>query len=124
MSKYGNRKCQFNGIVFDSMREMHRYKELLLLQKAGAISDLQLQVPFELIPTQREESTEVISRGPNKGKTKPGKVIEQACMYYADFCYYENGKYVVEDSKGKKTKEYLIKRKLMLHVHGHRIRET
>jgi hypothetical protein len=124
MSKYGNRKCQYNGIIFDSIREMNRYKELLLLQKAGEISDLQLQVPFVLIPTQREYTDDVFKTGPNKGQPKFGKVIERSCIYIADFTYYENGQYIVEDAKGKKTKEYLIKRKLMLHVHGHRIRET
>lgn len=124
MSKYGNKRCQYNGIVFDSMREMNRYKELYLLEKANEIQDLQMQVPFVLIPTQREQSDEVFKTGPNKGQPKPGKVIERSCIYIADFCYYENGKYIVEDAKGKKTKEYMIKRKLMLHIHGHRIRET
>lgn len=122
-SKYGNRKCTYNGIVFDSQHELNRYRELLLMEKAKVISNLELQVPFELIPEQREESTERYKAGPNKGRLKPGKLIERACVYYADFAYWEDGRYVVEDTKGMKTKEYLIKRKLMLYRHGIRIQE-
>ena len=124
MSKYGNKKCQYNGIVFDSKHESERYRELLLMQKANLISDLRTQVPFELIPEQREQSGEFYKSGPNKGKQKPGKLIERACVYYADFTYYENGNLVVEDAKGMRTKEYTIKRKLMLHKYGIRIREV
>ena len=122
-SKYGNRKCTYNGIVFDSQHELNRYRELILMEKAKVISNLELQVPFELIPEQREESTERYKAGPNKGLLKPGKLIERACVYYADFAYWEDGRYVVEDTKGMKTKEYLIKRKLMLYRHGIRIQE-
>ena len=108
MAKYGNRKVIHDGIEFDSMKEAHRYCELKLMQRAGVISDLQLQVPFELIPTQRIE----------------GKLAEKAVNYVADFVYKQNGQTVVEDTKGMRTKEYIIKRKLMLYVHGIRIREV
>ena len=107
MAKYGNRKVERDGIEFDSMKEAHRYCELKLMQRAGVISDLQLQVSFELIPTQRID----------------GKVVERAVNYVADFVYKQNGLTVVEDTKGYKTPEYIIKRKLMLWVHGIRIRE-
>lgn len=123
-SKYNNRKVEFDGITFDSAREAQRYQELKWMQQAGVISELKLQVPYELIPAAFEESTELYSRGPKKGQPKPGRCIEQACTYLADFQYYENGKLVVEDAKGMHTKEYVIKRKLMLFRHGIRIREV
>ena len=124
-NKYGNKKCQYNGIVFDSKHEMERYKELLLLQKAHEISDLQLQVPFVLIPTQREESSMYYVKGPKKGQLKFGKVIEKSCVYIADFQYTDKGgNKIVEDAKGKRTKEYMIKRKLMLYIHKIRIKEV
>lgn len=125
-SKYGNKKCQYNGIVFDSRHEMQRYKELLLLQRAGEISDLELQKHFELIPAQYEISTEVYKSGPRKGQIKPGKLIERAVEYIADFYYYDHvkGYIVVEDTKGMKTKEYIIKRKLMLYKYGLKVLET
>lgn len=95
-------------MTFDSVKEYKRYRELLLLQKAGAITGMQRQVKYELIPTQRIG----------------GKVAERACTYIADFVYQENGETVVEDTKGFKTPEYIIKRKLMLWIHHIRIKEV
>lgn len=108
MAKYGNRKVIRDGIEFDSIKECQRYCELKLMQRAGVISDLQMQVPFELIPSQRID----------------GKVVERAVNYIADFVYQQNGLKVVEDTKGMRTKDYIIKRKLMLHIHGIRIVEV
>lgn len=107
MNKYHNKKVTYNGITFDSKKEARRYSELLLLERAGVITGLQMQVPFVLIPSQRIN----------------GKVVERECKYIADFVYTENGKVVVEDTKGMKTDKYIIKRKLMLYVHGIRIKE-
>ena len=118
MSKYHSKKVIVNGDTFDSRKEYRRFCELSLLQRAGAITDLQRQVEFELIPAQREPDTVGVRGGIRKGKT-----IEFAVKYVADFVYYENGKKVVEDTKGFKTKDYIIKRKLMLWVHGIRIKE-
>ena len=106
-NKYNNRVVQRDGMTFDSVKEYRRYCELALLERAGQITDLKRQVKFELIPTQRID----------------GKVVEYPCSYVADFVYMENGKQVVEDTKGVKTKDYIIKRKLMLHLQGIRIRE-
>lgn len=106
--KYGNRKVICDGITFDSTKEARRWSELLLLERAGAIQNLRRQVKYELIPSQRIA----------------GKVVERACTYIADFVYSENGVEVVEDTKGFKTPEYVIKRKLMLWRHGIRIREV
>ena len=102
MSKYGAVKTIIDGIQFDSKREAQRYSELKLLERAGVIQNLRLQVKFELIPKQQGE---------------------RACTYIADFVYEENGQTVVEDAKGMKTKDYIIKRKLMLWMHGIKIRE-
>ena len=124
-SKYGNRKCQYNCIEFDSKHEMERYKDLYLLQKTGEIKNLRTQVAFMLIPEQRETSHELYKAGPHKGEKKPGKLIERKCEYIADFVYTnKDGEYVVEDAKGMHTKEYLIKRKLMLYMHKIRIVEV
>lgn len=109
MAKYGNRKTIIGNRIFDSKREADRYRELMLMQKAGEIDDLRTQVKYELIPKQYGED---------------GKLLEKSVNYYADFVYQENGKTVVEDAKGCRTKEYIIKRKLMLQVHGIRIREV
>lgn len=106
-NKYNNRVVQRDGMTFDSVKEYRRYCELALLERAGQITDLQRQVKFELIPSQKID----------------GKVVEYPCSYVADFVYMENGKKVVEDTKGYKTKDYIIKRKLMLREHGIRIQE-
>lgn len=118
MNKYRSKKITRDGMTFDSLKEYRRYQELLLLQRAGAITDLDRQVEFELIPAQREPDTVGVRGGVKKGKT-----IELAVKYVADFVYKENGKKVVEDTKGFKTKDYIIKRKLMLWVHGIKIKE-
>ena len=117
-TKYHSRKVVRDGITFDSVKEYRRFCELSLLQRAGAITDLKRQVEFELIPAQREPDTVGV-----RGGIKQGKVIEHAVKYVADFVYKENGKLVVEDTKGFRTKDYIIKRKLMLWVHKIRIKE-
>ena len=121
MAKYHSRKVTRNGMTFDSVKEYKRYCELLLLVKAGAITDLQMQVEFELIPAQREPDRVGV-----RGGLKKGKVIEQAVKYVADFVYYENGNMVVEDVKSPatKTRDYILKRKMMLYFKGIKIREV
>ena len=120
-NKYHSKKVVLNGIVFDSKKEAKRFAELSLLETAGAISDLQRQVKYILIPAQREPDT-VGARG----GIKKGKVIEKECAYIADFVYKDLtlNETVVEDTKGFRTKDYIIKRKLMLHVHGIRVKEV
>ena len=95
------------------------------MEKGGIISDLRRQVKYILIPAQYEPSTEVFKRGIHKGEPKRGKLLEKECSYIADFVYFdkEKGVEVVEDTKGFRTKEYIIKRKLMLAVNGIRITE-
>lgn len=130
VNKYGAKKVTdpFTGDVFDSQKEYKQWRVLRLLERAGKISNLQRQVKFELIPAQRKESTEVYKAGPQKGLPKPGEVIEKPCTYIADFVYCDAyGNKVVEDTKGcKKGAAYdlfVVKRKLMLWVHGIKVRE-
>lgn len=107
--KYNNKKVTIDGIKFDSKKEANRYQELKLMQRASIISDLQRQVKYVLIPSQKGDD---------------GRVIERPCTYIADFVYIdENGKTVVEDTKGYRTSDYKIKRKLMLYIHGVKINE-
>ena len=123
--KYRNKKITIDGITFDSIREGNRYRELKLLEKAGKISVLRRQVKFILIPAQFGKPTEKYTRGPKKGQYKRGEILERECAYIADFVYIdENGKKVVEDAKGMRTKDYIIKKKLMLERHGIRIKEV
>lgn len=105
-SKYHAEKC--NG--YDSKKEYYRAQQLKLWLKAGVISDLREQVVFLLIPSQ------INGEG----------IEEKPVKYKADFVYIDNatGQTVVEDTKGIRTPEYIIKRKLMLQVHGITIKET
>lgn len=103
-NKYGAKKSG----AYDSRKEHRRAEQLKLMQRAGLISNLREQVKFVLIPTQRDPA---------------GNLLERECSYYADFVYTKDGKTVVEDTKGFRTPEYRIKRKLMLHVHGISIEE-
>lgn len=121
-NKYHAKKyASQDGEVFDSKREARRYEELCLLQRAGRIQNLRRQVKFILIPAQREPDRVGVRGGRVKGAS-----IEREVSYIADFVYVDSaiGKQVVEDAKGMKTKDYVIKRKLMLWVHGIRIREV
>lgn len=102
----GNKKIYFDNIKFDSLKEASRYRDLKLLQKAGVISDLKLQVKFELLPSQ-----------------KGGIRNERPWTYTADFTYMENGKLIIEDTKGYKTIQYVITRKMMKSL-GHEVTET
>ena len=111
-NKYGARKLTApDGQVFDSVKEYHRWGGLRLLERAGKIKDLKRQVKYVLIPAQRDET---------------GKVVEREMSYIADFEYFdlERGEKVVEDCKGFKTEVYRIKKKMMLWVHGIRVKET
>lgn len=130
-NKFGAKKIKdpATGFVFDSKAEFTRWRQLRLMEMAGKITKMQRQVKYELIPTQRMESTEIYKAGPQKGLPKPGIVIEKPCSYVADFVYIDSdGQINVEDVKGyKKGAAYdlfTIKRKLMLYVHGIRVREV
>lgn len=107
-NKYSNKKVTVDGRQFDSQKEARRYCELSLLQKAGEIHDLKLQVAFELIPTQREP--DIIGK---RGGVTKGKTIEKAVTYIADFVYTDtaSGKTIVEDTNSRihyQTKTYAL----------------
>jgi hypothetical protein len=108
-SKYGNHKVTTpEGLTFDSKAEYRRWCELHVLVRAKEITDLQRQVPFDLVPAQVS---------PDGTKLRP-------VAYVADFTYRDKlGRLVVEDPKGASTAEWVIKKKLMLHVHGIWVRE-
>ena len=120
-NKYHAKKIEVDGEIFDSKREAARYIELQYLQRAGKISGLQRQKKFVLVPAQYEPET----TGPRGGRIK-GKLLEREVAYYADFVYFdeEEKDFVIEDTKGVRTKEYIIKRKLMLWLNGYQIREV
>ena len=120
-NKYNAQKCQLNGEVFDSKKEAYRWQELRLLEQAGEITNLRRQVKYVLIPTQKEVA--VVARA-NKPPKFTERVAERECSYVADFVYEEDGQTVVEDAKGVRTEAYNIKRKLMLYIHGIKIREV
>lgn len=121
--KYKNTKVEYKGISFDSKRERDRYIYLKSLEEKGEINNLQLQVKFELLPTQTE-----VREVKLKTKTKfQEKVIERAVYYQADFVYEKNGETVVEDCKISeylKPKEYILKRKMMLFFNNIKIKEV
>ena len=106
-SKYKNIVTELDGIKFDSKKEAKRYTELRMLEKGNVISNLRLQVPFILLPKQ-------------KGLIRD----EHPVKYTADFVYIENGQEVVEDAKGIRTKDYVIRRKLMLERFNISIKEV
>ena len=96
-SKYGNQKVKRFGINFDSKAEAKRYSLLKCLESKGMISDLRLQVPFDIIPTVFHE----------------GKTLRKI-VYKADFVYEKNGETIVEDVKGYETPEFKIKMRLFI----------
>lgn len=107
MSKYRNTPTIVDDIKFDSRAEARHYVQLKLRQRAGEISDLKLQVPFELVHAVRLY-----------GRKRP------AIKYVADFTYTEDGKLVVCDVKGMKTPVYILKRHLLMATHGIEILEV
>ena len=111
-SKYHSKKVTVEGITFDSKKEAARFIKLRTMERDGLIKNLDLQVKFELIPSQRIG----------------GKVVERACAYVADFVYEDmDGTRHVEDVKGYRGgvaySVFTIKRKLMLYVHGIMVEE-
>lgn len=109
-SKYGSVKTQVDGRVFDSKSEARRYAELKLLEAGGYISCLEMQKKFLLIPSLRNADG----------------YLERETSYLCDFLYRDgSGALVCEDVKSpaSRTAEYVIKRKLMLRVHGITIKE-
>lgn len=105
MNKYRNKRTLLDGILFDSKKEASRYGQLKLGELGGVVRNLRVQVPYKLKVN--------------------GQLI---CTYRADFVYEDkfgrNWKEIVEDVKGVKTRDYVLKRKLMKAIYGIEIRET
>lgn len=97
-NKYHNKKVEYNGIKFDSKKEMQRYKELELLESTDYICDLELQKKF------------LLQEGYTNAKGKKIRPI----YYIADFYYYDllKKRWIVEDVKGVRTEGYKLKKKL------------
>ena len=102
-SKYHAQKTTVDGITFDSKKEAMRYQELRLLERAGEIKNLQLQVPYVLIENSK---------------------YGQAVRYFADFVYEEKGQTVVEDCKGYRIDVYKLKKRLLAEKYGIEIKES
>lgn len=101
--KYGNVPTVVNGRSFHSKKEARRYMDLLALEKAGLIQELETQPKFRLDVNG-----------------------VHVCAYLADFQYFDvpRGEVVVEDVKGVRTEVYKLKRRLMLAVHRIEVEET
>ena len=99
MTKYNAKKTTVDGITFDSQLEAERYQQLRLLERAGEITDLWLQVELQIYHGRIDADTGV--------KLK-------SCSYYADFMYVDKAlhKTVIEDTKGMETPEFRLKWKL------------
>ena len=126
-SKYGNKKVEFNGMTFDSKKELQRYMVLRDEEIAGNIEHLRRQVKFELIPAIRETFEEQL-----KTKTRTKTItLQKAITYTADFEYYdvESDAWVVEDVKSSPMqaaldKVYVIKKKMMFALKNIKIKEV
>ena len=99
--KYLSKQTIIDGIKFDSKKEGLHYLELKRKQELGKIFDLELQPSFILQEKFKRD-----------GKTY------RPITYIADFKYVEDGKVIVEDVKGFKTKEYMLKKKLLLYKYN------
>lgn len=110
-NKYNNnnKAKTTDGIRHDSQKEATRWSFLKLQERLGTIQDLKRQVRFTVLPAQYDENN---------------KLVEREVSYVADFTYIQHGKLVVEDVKGMLTKEYILKRKMMLYLNGIKIKEV
>lgn len=94
---------------YRSVKEYERYKLLCQRRDAGIIGNLRRRVPFILIPKQTDDN---------------GRTLEQECIYVADFVYNDlrTGEIVCEDVASQRSREQIIKRKLMLYIHDIRVK--
>lgn len=105
-NKYHNKKVIYDGIKFDSEKEKNRYVGLKQLERLGVIQNLQRQVKYELQPSFKLN----------------GKTI-RSITYIADFVYIQDNKEIIEDVKGMRTKEYLLKKKMFEYKYQKEIKE-
>lgn len=112
--KFKNKKVKIGGQIFDSKKEYFTYLKLKALEDGGQIQNLECQKKFVLIPSQYKEEKIRLKNGKEKIKKI---LLEREVSYYADFTFYKDNIFYVIDVKGIRTKEYIIKRKLMLYIH-------
>ena len=121
--KYNNTKVIVNGIKFDSKKESERYIVLLEHERDGSISDLKLQVKFELIPPIKEKYIEHL-----KTKDKPKeRTLQLPITYTCDFKYVKDGLSVVQDVKASPKmipQEFVLKEKLLFWKYGIKIKRV
>lgn len=121
--KYNNTKVEYDGIKFDSKKEMQRYIVLKNAENSGVISNLELQVKYELIPAVREEYIEHLK---TKDKVKT-RTLQLPITYTCDFQYLKNGVLIVEDVKASPKmlpKEFVLKEKMMFALKGIKIKKV
>lgn len=107
--KYGNKAVEYQGMTFDSKKELKRWLELKAMEEAGEIRELDRQVKFVLAPAVQLD-----------GRTKP------ALRYFADATYWRDTVFVVEDTKSSATRKsdvYRVKKHLMRSVHNIEVQE-
>ncbi len=121
--KYNNTKVEYDGIKFDSKKEMQRYIVLKDAENSGVISNLELQVKYELIPAVREEYIEHLK---TKDKVKT-RILQLPITYTCDFQYLKDGVLIVEDVKASPKmlpKEFVLKEKMMFALKGIKIKKV
>lgn len=91
-NKYKNKKIKFNNITYDSKNELLRHLDLLKQEKLKLITNL----------SYHEKKDEIIL------------LEDPPIKYIPDFCYFENGYFIIEDFKGFQTKEFKLKKKLLI----------
>lgn len=102
-NKFHAIKTVVDGITFDSKREAKRYQDLKLLQRAGEIQDL------------------VVDKASLRYKLEVNGVL--IGKYTGDFGYTEKGVRILEDVKGVRTRDYILRKKLMKALYGIDIKE-
>ena len=105
-NKYHNKKVEYDGIKFDSVKEKNRYIGLKQLERLGVIQNLQRQVKYELQPSFKFNGATI-----------------RSITYIADFVYIQGGVEIIEDVKGIRTKEYLLKKKMFMYKYQKEIKE-
>lgn len=121
--KYNNTKVEYDGIKFDSKKEMQRYIVLKDAENSGVISNLELQVKYELIPAVREEYVEHLK---TKDRVKT-RTLQLPITYTCDFQYLKDGVLIVEDVKASPKmlpKEFVLKEKMMFALKGIKIKKV
>jgi hypothetical protein len=106
--KYNAIRTWCGGYWFASKREARRYTELLLLEAAGEVRDIELQPAYPLT-----------------APTPDGSLVSIA-KYVGDFRYVDtvSGETVLEDVKGVRTQVYKLKKRWVEAQYGIAVKEV